>query len=134
MNRIYRTAYIYVDACCFSLSAEEFETILADYIVLQHQTNNEPPFHAQGKHAVSALFKKYVFENTSNVDVKNISISLKERGVLLQLVVEEDKHEFGKINRYVFEEVTVFRFEEREMKINSITTKVKREPVSVSRL
>jgi len=134
MSSIHRTVYTYIDSCCFSFSVKEFGKILSKNITLEHQTNNDVPFQARGKHEVSALFKKYVFDNTSNVNVKKISLISREGKVLLNLAVEVNKHESGKINRYILEETSVFRFEEQSKKITSIKTKINRIPAPVARL
>ncbi len=48
-SEFYNTICTYVNCCCFTLSQEQFEGILDENVELFHQTNEEPPFIAQGK-------------------------------------------------------------------------------------
>jgi hypothetical protein len=120
----YKLAYGYLDACCFSLAGDKFEELLAEDIILDHQTNDEPPFHAEGKALVASLFRKYIFENTSDIKVFRVSFEEENEGILLELEVEENKNNDGQINRYLFHETT--RFEFRGNKISRIETMVQR--------
>lgn len=125
MNGVcYQLVGAYVQICCFSLSEDAFVAILSPDVELHHQTNGETPVVANGREPVAALFKKYIFENTSNVDLKSIELHDCNKEISLRLLVEEDKAEEGAVHRYLFEEKTNFQF--AEGKIRSISTTVKR--------
>ena len=127
----YDAAYTYVDCCCFSLSKERFEAILQDDVQLFHQTNEDTSFIAHGKTTVVELFNTYVFENSSDIEVREVTLQGCEEGVFLRLLVEETKTANGGLSdRFLFEETTVFQFSDtKPYKIISIQMRVKKSPI-----
>ncbi len=86
----------------------------------------------RGKEKVSELFKNYVFENSSDIVLKEVNIKAQEsdeQNFSLRLLVEETKTT-DKIfkSRFLFEECTNFQFNDVEPnKITSIHMQVKRQ-------
>lgn len=117
----YRLAYAYLDACCFTLNGEEFEKILSSDVKLWHQTNDEEVFQAEGRKEVSDLFRKYIFSNSSDIDVKKFTLEESVDGMLIDLLVEENKEGEG---RYLFHEKTLLRFNSSQ--ISSIEMQIYR--------
>lgn len=123
----YKMALEYVLTCCHTFSTDNFRSILSPNVELRHQTNRDQPIHASGVEAVTALFKKHLFDNTSDVDVKSIRLQPSRASTItLNLIVEENKTEKGKTVRYLFEETTIFKFSDSIHKIASIETFVRR--------
>lgn len=112
---LYQIAYDYVDVCCFTLNEEQFEQMLGDDAALWHQTNDGPIIEAKGKDEITNLFRKYIFSNSSEIDVKRCSFEEIDGGVLIDLIVEENKLNEG---RYLFQEKTILLFS--DSKISSI--------------
>ncbi len=123
----------YVNCCCFTLSQNQFEEILDENVQLFHQTNDDPPFTAFGREEVSELFKRYVFENSSDIVLKESHLFQEndENGISLKLLVEETKTTNETIKaRFLFEEHTNFQFSNVEpSKVISIRMQVKRQPL-----
>lgn len=131
-TELYHAVTTYVSCCCFTLSKEQFEEILDTDVKLFHQTNKELPIFAQGKENVSELLKKYVFDNSSEVKLKELNIKVcedKEDGISLRLVVEETKTNNGIVKgHFLFDEHTHFQFNDTNPpKIISIRMQVERE-------
>lgn len=129
----YSAVCTYVNCCCFTLSQEQFEEILDENVRLFHQTNEDSPFIAQGREKVSELFRKYVFENSSDIALKELNIKMQdndEKGISLKMLVEETKitDDMAKI-RFLFEECTDFQFSDlKPHKVISIHMHVRRQP------
>lgn len=126
MGDPYQMVLMYIMACCCTLSTEDFQLILSPSVELKHQTNQEEPVNAKGDKTVISLFEKYIFNNTSQIDIRSINIHRMEDRLVLNLVVKEDKREGDATNRYLFEETTTFTFAESDGKVSSIDTVVKR--------
>ncbi len=114
----------YVDVTTYLLNAGDFSRIVSDDVELYHQTDNQKPFLAKGKEEVVALFKKYIFDNSSNFDVKRTLIDAQKNIALVRLVVREDKTEEGKKTRYEYDEVTTLTCDKNSIiKIHTTVTK-----------
>ncbi len=134
-SQFYHAVNTYVDCCCFTFSKEQFEEILDQEVQLFHQTNEEPPFIAKGKETVSELFNKYVFDNSFDVELKELNIKPKNnetKEISLKLLVEETKTTDGIFSgRFLFEECTNFQFSDtKPHKIISIHMQVERQLIS----
>lgn len=116
----------YMDICCRTMSAAEFEEILDPSVKLKHQTNEGKPVIEEGREKVTALFQKYVFDNTRNVQIESSWFENLKNSIELMLKVKEDKFENGQWNRYFFSETTTFKFTANPPKIVSIETEVDR--------
>jgi len=76
--------------------------------------NERTSFFCRRKwNAVFPLFKKYIFENTSEIALKSFTLEETQDGVSLKLIVEENKNNFEKIARFLFEESTFFQFTDK---------------------
>lgn len=114
----------YIHCTTESLNANEFEALLAGDVKLEHETNNEPPVRAEGRETVVILFQKYIFSNSSEIDVRKASILYKDGLLDIKLTVIEDKTEGEKVTRYKFKEKTLLSI--NEGLITDIFTTVKR--------
>ena len=114
----------YVNCTTDSLYAKEFEELLSEDVKLEHETNNEAPVKAEGREEVVELFQKYIFSNSSHIEVKKANILYKDGLVEVKLTVVEDKTEGEKVTRYKFKEKTLL--EVNDGVITNIFTTVKR--------
>ncbi|HSW73108.1 MAG TPA: hypothetical protein VLG44_06870 [Chlamydiales bacterium] len=103
----YQMAYDYVGVCCFTLDGDQFEKMIADDVLLWHQTNDGEVLQAKGKEEITNLFRKYIFSNSSEIDVKKCSFEETDGGIRIDLLVEENKANEG---RYLFQERTMLHF------------------------
>lgn len=125
----YNLGYHYISCCCFTLDSKKFRTLLSEDVELRHQTNQEPIRHAKGIQTVHSLFEKYIFNNTTRIDLKSFSLKETKRGLVVKLIVEENKKGAEGLSRFLFNERTTFEFTNRKpFKIRSIHTKVLRKP------
>jgi cupin superfamily acireductone dioxygenase involved in methionine salvage len=124
----------YINTCCSTLSTSDFHDIISENVKLLNQTNEEKPIEATGRDCVEELFNKYIFSNTTEIDLKDYTISQgADDSIVLQLCVEENKKSDEKIKRYLFEETTIFQFAKENdnvYKICFLHMKVKRTPIN----
>ena len=122
----------YVESCCFIMNRLEFANLLAPDVRLEHRTNDEMPICAEGRDEVSHLFQSYIFSNTRDVVLADVAFRRCDKGICIQLSVEEDKVDGnGKASRYKFLETTFLEFMSHPLKalIAKIDTVVKRTSV-----
>jgi hypothetical protein len=130
----------YVDATCFHPNADHFENLLDDDVVLSHITDDIAIYDATGKQDVTALYRKYLFDITTNFVVKNLKInsSVEENVASIDLAVEEDKEGYAGIQekgRWHFDDHTTLTFVKNEdgfLKIAKIVTRVSKYRVTSS--
>jgi hypothetical protein len=114
-------AFSYIDICCFQFSKENFRNLLAKKVELFHVTNNKLTEIAQGRDKVVDLFNRFIFTNTTDLVLKEVSFVPIENRVMLRLSVEENKHEEDQTQRYHFDETTVLHMKKKPDKTAKIT-------------
>jgi hypothetical protein len=134
INNCFRIVFRYVDARLRHGPEDQLYGTFAKKVKLKMRLNEEASSQAEGRQNVGKLFHKYNFDNSSEVHFKKFTIRLRNKGLLLKFSAEESKREEdNKIHRYLFKETTQFHFKKNkrhECKLSSISTELKREPVS----
>lgn len=120
----------YVKACCYKPSPDRLGELLDDNVTLQHETNGEAKPIVKGKNEVLSIYKKYLFDITSEIKVKNITYSaINEFTASMTLYVDENKKDFRGISgtsRWEFIDNSTFTFVKKDdgsLKIIAIFTK-----------